>query len=330
MTTDTRGRAPRSVRERIRRLTTEPLSMASVHVTDFCNSKCVFCVVNSPIQQIPIETRRLVGFVESYAGRDVDVLNIHGGEATISKALFPVLEAGRRIGIPEAHLQTNGVRLSDPDLVRRLIDAGVGVFVISLHGHTAELQEGITLTPGSFPKILRGIQNCLEAGAVVRTNTVICRANFPHLHEVLSLSCRLGVPWQNISQLHPSKHAMASFRELVVHPALVRAALPDVVRRIRAEHPDAIVELEGFAKCHAPGLEDLHIEDGRRRIQLLYHGEVLQDYERYMEATQRRKTRDCAGCAHETSCNGLYHAYTTEFAAPVTWPVTWPVTSEPA
>lgn len=309
------------LRARIRHLTESPLSMVSVHVTDFCNSKCDFCVVNSPMVQVPIATKALVNAVEGFRAEGAEVLNIHGGEPTVSKALFPVLEAGRRIGIPEAHLQTNGIRLANRALVDKLVEAGVRVFVISLHGHTAAQQEEITLTPDSFEKILQGIRNCLAAGALVRTNTVVCKQNIDTLYEVLALSCELGVPWQNISALHPSKHAMASFQDIVVHPQQLREVLPNAVERLRAAYPDTVVELEGFPTCHVPGLEAYHIDTTLRRIRMVYHQKVFANYEDYMNETQRRLQPECLACPEVTECKGIYHAYATEFQGPVVWPL---------
>ncbi|HID29928.1 MAG TPA: radical SAM protein [Desulfobacterales bacterium] len=297
-----------------------PVSMLSVHVTDSCNSKCEFCVVNSPVLRVPISTNELVRHVESFAENLPEVLNIHGGEPTISKALFPVLDAAQRIGIPEAHLQTNGIRLANRKYVDRLIEAGVSVFVVSLHGHVARQQEEITLTPNSFAKILRGIRNCLDAGALVRTNTVICKQNIASLYDVLALSGDLGVRWQNISALHPSKHAMSSFQKLVVHPQDVRSTLLTTVKRLREAFPDIVVELEGFPPCHAPGLDALHIDTSMRQIRMIYHDKVFDDYEDYMNDTQRHFPLQCLSCREMTGCSGIYHAYETEFDGPVVWP----------
>jgi sulfatase maturation enzyme AslB (radical SAM superfamily) len=290
------------MRADIARLTQSHLRMVSVHLTDFCNSKCDFCVVNSPMVQRPIATETLVRTVEGFAGDGAEILNIHGGEATISKALFPVLSAARRIGLHEVHLQTNGIRLSDRQLVDDLIDAGVRVFVISLHGHTAAVQEEITRTPGSFDRILAGIENVLSAGA-------------------LALSCDLGVRWQNISALHPSQHAMASFDRIVVHPRRLRETLPPAVRRLTDTYPDTTVELEGFPACHAPLLEQYHIDRSLRDIRMAYHEQVFDNYETYMDETQRRLVPGCFQCREVFGCKGVYHAYATHFDGPVVWPL---------
>lgn len=59
-------------RSEIEHLTCQPLRMISVHLTDHCNSKCQFCVINSPLLQTPILTEDLVEFVSSFAREDVD------------------------------------------------------------------------------------------------------------------------------------------------------------------------------------------------------------------------------------------------------------------
>lgn len=304
----------------IARFTKDAVRMLSVHVTDYCNSKCDFCVVNSPMSCSPIETQALISRVQVNDGADFDIMNIHGGEPTISKALFPVLEAGQNMNIPEAHLQTNAIRLADRKLVDRLMKAGVSTFVISLHGHTAALQENITLTPKSFPKIIAGIRNCLEAGALVRTNAVICKDNIGYIEEVLALSCNLGVRWQNLSALHPSKHAMSKFQELVVHPREMRAVVPSVVKRITERFPDTTIEIEGFPFCHAPGLDQNHVDFELRKARLIYHEDVFTDYEDYMNDTQRQLLMECLMCSRAQECRGIYRAYATEFEGPLVWP----------
>lgn len=308
-------------RRAIGRFTKTPIRMLSVHVTDYCNSKCDFCVVNSPMACTPIDTADLVAKVRANTDKAFDVLNIHGGEPTVSKALFPLLEAGRELGIPEAHLQTNAIRLADPALVARLMEAGVSTFVISLHGDTAGVQEKVTLTPHSFRKIVEGIRNCVEAGALVRTNAVVCRANIGRFFDVLNLSCELGVRWQNISALHPSKHAMAKFKELVVHPSDMRREIPAAVRKLQARWPDTTVELEGFPFCHAPGLENLHVNFALRKIRMIYHNQIFPDYEDYMNETQRQLQIECLMCRRAQECGGLYRPYATQFERPLVWPL---------
>jgi MoaA/NifB/PqqE/SkfB family radical SAM enzyme len=277
-------------------------------------------VVNSPIEQVPIQTSDLTRFVHGFAGRGFDILNIHGGEPTVSKALLPVLRAGRDIGISEVHLQTNAILLSDEGRVAQLIEEGVRVFVISLHGHTAELQESLTLTPGSFHKIVDGIRNCVKAGALVRVNIVLCKANLDHLVDIAALADGLGVPWLNVSALHPSKCAQRSFHDLVPHPSVVRERLPGILHRISGESPHLYLQLEGFATCHVPGFESLHIDKHRRDIHMDYHGLYIQDYETFMDSHERTKVPVCRECAFESDCNGVYKPYLLEFEGPLAWP----------
>lgn len=306
----------------IKRLTSQRLSMLGIHVTDHCNSNCKFCVVNSPIRQREIKTEDLVEFVLAFANKKIDILNLHGGEPTVSEALLPIIDAAHSIGINEIHLQTNGIKLADEELVARLIDKGVKVFVISLHGNTAELQESISLTPNSFSKILHGIENCLRAGALVRTNTVICRQNINYLYDILMLSHRLGVPWQNISALHPTERALAQFPDVLLHPKEIRDLLPPILTQLLAEAPDITLDLEGFATCHVPGFEDHHLKKELRDIKLKYHEVLLDNYEEFMDSSERKLIKDCASCCHIERCNGIYKAYQLEFQGQLVWPKT--------
>lgn len=321
-TSRTKSKSLKSLwKSEIRRLTSQPLKMLSVHVTDYCNSKCKFCVINSPIRQRPIRTEELVEFIFSLADKKIDILNLHGGEPTISKDLFTIIDAAHAINISEIHLQTNGINLADDELVSELIGRGINVFIISLHGHTAELQEGISLTPNSFNKIVNGIENCLRAGALVRTNTVICRQNINFLYDVLKLSCHLGVPWQNISALHPTERALAQFPDVLLPPSEIRQFLPSMLHKLVMDVPGVFFELEGFATCHVPGFEYYHIKKELRDITLKYHEVVIDNYEKFMDNDERTLMKDCIICRYYGSCNGIYKAYLLEFQDQLTWPI---------
>ena len=54
---------------------------------------------------------------------------------------------------------------------------------------------------------------------------------------------------------------------------------------------------------------------------MIYHDAVFENYEDYMDETQRRKVPQCLACSEFDACGGVYHAYATEFADSVVWPV---------
>src|SRR5688572_28808708 len=74
-----------------------------------------------------------------------------GGEVTLEEKLFDYIDYARRSGgFDHLRLQTNGRKLADPSFAKRLVDAGIDEFFVSLHGHDRATQDHISQRPGSF------------------------------------------------------------------------------------------------------------------------------------------------------------------------------------
>lgn len=85
----------------------------SVHLTDVCNSKCSFCIVDSPfVKDDTISRSRVSQFLRDHAGMGYEAVNIHGGEPTIRRDLMEILDEIRDLGYPAVLLQTNGRKMS--------------------------------------------------------------------------------------------------------------------------------------------------------------------------------------------------------------------------
>ncbi len=282
----------------------------SVHFTDLCNNDCVFCVVGIPQRSQELDAaaeERITRAIREGKDQGFEVVNVHGGEPTVSPRLLPALEMIRDCGYPEVHLQTNGRRLEDVRFVRRLRELNVTIFIVSMHGRCAETHDGLTGAPGGFAQTVRGIVNVKEAGGIVQTNTVVTRPNLGEVEAMVDWLAELGVDCLNVSNLHPAGTALLHFealtptvRELQLHlPPVLRKALD---RRIR-------VTLEGFPPCFLPGLEAHHLARHDGIISVEIRGAWIDDYERWMDEVQKVKDGQCGECAAAASCGGVYKEY---------------------
>ena len=66
--------------------------------------------------------------------------------------------------------------------------------------------------------------------------------------------------------------------------------------------------------------ERLAIEDGSRFIRMMYHGEVYDNYDQFMDDQTREHGAPCSGCPLRADCGGVYLEYAerrgwSEFAA---------------
>ena len=158
-----------------------------------CNNRCLFCAqgekrtecASRPPEQLLSELRA--------ARPEATGLVLTGGEPTLYKKLVPLVRAASQLGFSSIQLQTNGRMLAYPDVLARLVEAGVTEISPSLHGPTAEVHDALTRAPGSFDETTRGIENAVTAGLSVLTNSVITRSNVELLAETVELLAGLGV-----------------------------------------------------------------------------------------------------------------------------------------
>ncbi|GGM20774.1 hypothetical protein GCM10011608_01730 [Micromonospora sonchi] len=280
----------------------------SVHLTDICNSKCSFCIVDSPfVKDDSISRKRVSRFLRDNAGKGYEAVNIHGGEATIRRDLLDILDEIRELGYPTVFLQTNGRKMGRMAYARELVDRGVSLFIVSMHGATALTQDRISKALGSFEQAVQGIRNVKELGAKVRTNSVVCKDNFTELPEIVDLCLDLAVDHVNLSALHTAGTALRNFWEVTPRYDDIQPYVLEAVER--AVRRDQVVTLEGFPYCAIPGYEKYMINWSENQFKMLYRNLIFEDYENFMDANARVKDQRCSGCAHDAACGGVYKEY---------------------
>lgn len=120
----------------------------------------------------------------------IDALSIQGGEPTLFPRLDELIEFGTRIGFRELLIVTNGRRLADPDVARRLHGSGLDTIALSIFGSTAALHDESLGSPGAFEDMVRAVENLVQLGSPARgpslTGQLLLHAkNFHDLPEMV-------------------------------------------------------------------------------------------------------------------------------------------------
>jgi GTP 3',8-cyclase len=150
-----------------------------ISVTDKCNLRCVYCM---PMEGLPwLKREALLSYeeiervVRIMAGMGLRRVRITGGEPLVRRDL-PELTA-MLSGIPEIEdlsLSTNAVLLAEhADALRA---SGVHRLNVSLDSLQPERVDAIARRPGSYPKIMEGLEAAEEAGFTpIKINVVLIR-----------------------------------------------------------------------------------------------------------------------------------------------------------
>lgn len=282
--------------------------MISIHLTDRCNNRCIFCIVDAPNQKgEQVSTKRIVSFLEENSGKGYKAVNLHGGEATTRRDFMNILQKINELNYPTIILQTNARKLRNMEFAKKVREQNVDLFVISVHGKDSQTLDFITQIPKSFEQCIQGIKNVKELGAKVRTNTVVSRLNYQELEEIVSLLLELKVDHINISALHTGGTAYRNFEQVTPTYAEILPSLKKAVDKVVGH--SVRLTLEGFPYCTIPGLEQHMIDWSTERFKMLYHDMVFDDYEEFMDREFRSKGIPCIDCPHIKVCGGVYKEY---------------------
>jgi MoaA/NifB/PqqE/SkfB family radical SAM enzyme len=246
-------------------------------------------------------------FLKVNAGKGYDSVNIHGGEPTLLPEMYGVLDAIQKYRYPFVSLQTNGRLLKDMAFAQNLVQRGVALFVVSLHGKDAAMHDYFTQVEGSFDEALAGIRNIKTLGKKVRTNTVLCKQSYQSLPDIVNLSLSLDTDHINISNIHTTGRAFRSFGELVPRVTTIVPTVKKVIDDV--VETGKVVTVEGFPPCSLGEYRKYMVNWDHNEFKVLFRRMVLNNYEKFMETSTKKHGVTCETCTWNHRCGGIYKEY---------------------
>lgn len=277
-------------------------SAALIRINTRCNAKCEFCSARGLLPDLVEDAGLIRERVQAAARARQTMVSFTGGEPTLRRDLPDLLSFARDQGIPEIDVQTNGILLARPEMVKRLVDAGMSSIFLSLHSSTPEVHDAMLKVKGAFDKILRAVENCLEAGVEVRYNYVVTTLNLNGVADFMEfVARRFGRPGASVCLSFVALQGWA-----LDHPELIPAlkeAAPMMAAGLEAGGrlglEVRIPGLCGIPMCILPGREKQFDE---------YH-----DTESPPRVAARSYPSACGRCPWRLRCSGFWTAYIDRF-----------------
>ena len=317
-----------------------------------CNCKCPFCyyydsvITNANLNTLTTEQAKQ----QLRRARRLGIKEIEftGGEVTLRKDLVELVQFCKfELGFKLVSIITNGMALAKREYTNRLVAAGVDDVLFSLHGHNSEIHDQLTVTPGSFEKIIRAMEICSEMGVRVRTNTVVCKPNLAHLSDLLELCINKNVDNISLVMFNPiiQRTNVSSQEGLYVNYAEAGREMVKAFDKHKARLPHTNVRYIPF--CFLPGYESfvtnhdqfnfepdewnnfvsVCIQDGvlratvralrglrdvrYKRFAMKYgvRGLLMAGMGRFYTLYQKVKPKQCSQCAYNHVCDYLWKGY---------------------
>lgn len=163
----------------------------TLELTSRCNNNCVGCGNVFPRSMDFLsgkEWRELLALLKPH----IFSLRITGGEPTLHPDFEEIIRYVDGFGVPFV-IFSNG-RWQNPQALIALFKSCTNLdgLLISVHGKDASSHEAFTRTK-SFIETVENIRLAALAGLRVGTNTVLTRANYKDIEEIVALALSLGV-----------------------------------------------------------------------------------------------------------------------------------------
>jgi MoaA/NifB/PqqE/SkfB family radical SAM enzyme len=161
-----------------------------------CNLRCTHCMIEGTMDRLPPTSDAEFAQIlrDQAERRPWDGLILTGSEITLRRDLGDLVRRARNAGFSHIRIQTHGMQLSRPGYLDGLIAAGVDEFFISVAGSDAETHDRITQVPGSWDRMIRGIEQIEAHGGdlVVITNTVVTAQSYTLLSGMVQALARFS------------------------------------------------------------------------------------------------------------------------------------------
>jgi len=299
-------------------------SMGYIQVTRTCNQKCVFC--SNPYVEDTLSLEDAKNQIDYYIEKcGVNNIILTGGEPT----LHPHLDLLIRY-IVDRHaapkIISNGQKLSDITYVKKLIDAGLQQFIISIYSHKAQVHEKLTTIKGSHKNVLKALDNISKFIDVININITLCSANYKDMPDTVQFLIK-KYPAINhfvFNNLDPTGRAI---NNLWTVPKLNEIELPLIKTINVLKHYNKTFRIERVPLCYMHGFEEFSTETRRIVKNQVYRILFLdQSGRRYFEKKDEYyypdgKSESCKHCYLNKICAGLNTRYAQLYGYDELYPV---------
>ncbi len=303
--------------------------MSSIFVGNVCNQRCIYCdTPREPQLHLAAEDARLR--VDRMAELGLRRLMFIGGEPTVWRDLPALIAHARARGITDVFIATNGLMLSYPDYLQRLVDAGLTGVELSCDDFDPEAARVLSANERADVLLGRAIDNLVPRRELhLFLVAVITRLNRKHLPAYLdrleALGQRRGAPIPAVlTHLKPITFAHDN-RGVLVDPVTVAA--PGIVAALeRGRERGLEIVLKELPPCQTPGNEAFGWEANLVEYAIDMNGGELPSVQSPMLA----KNVTCRECRHDGICQGVYRSYVEQYGWTEFRPVARTDAGEPA
>lgn len=295
-----------------------------LRINESCNQRCQFCLLKPNLP--PLNKEQILSILESFPQQFKRIwLSLSGGEPTLDPQLLEYIQKARSLSYHHINIQTNGVALSDGNLINALPSPKRLSFLISFNGATEETYDQVTQTKHLFPRVQQTIILLLKKGFLITLNYVVNAHNYKEMEAFVilihQLIQRAGLSFYRRFKIQINFSTLSWFETLEENEELL-VRFTEVLKEFEKAKKQArqrwilIENIVGSGYCNIPLCIGSKKYRNTRRLR-----KVSQDIHLYYtnngtinEAYDRIKKEECRACPYDLYCPGLMIQYAKKFS----------------
>lgn len=337
----------------------DPRRNVEINIGKTCNNKCVFCLDGMPTKAdkafMPWED--MVVELDRYREEGHLSVGFLGGEPTTYPWIVEAVAHAKQVGFTRIALATNAMMLRREPFLDKLLEAGLTRTTISMHGHTAELEDKLTMVPGGFEKKCTAIRNLLarkRQGFLpdgVSVNIVLNGWNYRHLPKMMKFFFEtMGLDDLRVNFVRPEGYAEGNpdltptysevipiltkaillnefhFKKTFTFGGVPMCVLPEELlrsRRLLTKYcGDVYRDLSTDCSVRADG-GGVGDPPPRHGVSIVENGRARFNWQDRKRSDLKHQAASCQRCSMTDVCEGVWAGYTdiygfSEFA-PLEW-----------
>ena len=232
-------------------------TVVNLELTEVCNVKCTHCYNfwrDESIGQNSLDTKRLDTIIDRIVEAGVFHVVLTGGEPM---AMFPLLLHGfKRLKENNISFSCNSnLMLAREDRCKQLSELGLDHILTSLPSCDPDTNDLIMGKPGSYEKIMKGIENARKYGIRISVNMVVTKATYKDVYDTAKLVAKKGCQKLFVTRMVPPTytHGKVDLSTLPNHEE-TKIALDQAIKA-RDEFGIMIGSLVSYPLCFLGDLE---------------------------------------------------------------------------
>jgi len=276
-----------------------------------CNNNCRYCSIDYEMRKANKSTNEIKKDIVNAKKRGAEIIGFTGGEPTIRRDIFELVEFAGRHGFRTVRIQTNGRMFAGKEFTAKIIKAGANYFKFTVNAHTEKIHDFLSQVPGSFNQTIAGLKNVKATGRTVEVNILVNKQNYKFLPQTVKFLVDLGVSQFTI--IFPSYigNALAYKKEVAVKMSEAAPFIKEAIDVIKDYNLDKVVTVS-IPPCFLEGYEEFAQSELRSLRTQVIGPEFDINLDEKLKG-DKRKAPQCKKCKYSMLCDGIRFDYVDLF-----------------